>query len=60
MTKKSMDSESQVQQSSVKSKWVGDPVNNSDIGYPDYDYEIKESTGPYNPNEEVNENITED
>lgn len=55
MTKILTDSESQVQLISRKLKWVGHPSNNSDIGYPeDWDIIIT-STGPFNPNED-NEN----
>ena len=62
MTKKSMDYVSQSQQNSVKIKWKGHPLNNSDIGYDDEweDTILSDTTGPFNPNEEVNENITED
>lgn len=33
MTKKLTDLESQAQQNSAKIKWVGDPLNDSDVGY---------------------------
>ena len=59
MTKKLMDSESQVQLNSRK--WIGNTNNNSDIGYCDpewFELEIQPSTGPYNPTD--NEDKTED
>lgn len=51
MTKTSMDSESATQQTSVKKKWVGNPLNNSDIGYDsEWDFVVPQSTtGPFNP-----------
>ena len=56
MTKKLTDSEYQVQQSSVKVKWKGHPLNNSDIGYDDeWDNVPQPNPGPFNPNEQVNE-----
>jgi len=51
MTKKSMDSGSQVAQTSVKERWKGHPSNTSDIGYDSEwdDYVSPQSTGPRNP-----------
>jgi hypothetical protein len=40
MIKKLTDSESLQQQNSVKYKWQGDLLNNSDIGYDDDWFEI--------------------
>lgn len=35
MTKKLTDSEYQVQRNSVNFDWIGHPMNDSDVGYPD-------------------------
>jgi len=35
MTKKLTDSEYQVQRNSVNFEWIGHPMNDSDVGYPD-------------------------
>lgn len=54
MTKKLTDLESQAQQNSPKKRWVGNPLNNSDIGYDsEWDYVVPASTtGPFNPIED--------
>lgn len=51
MTKTLTDLESQAPQNSVKKKWVGNPLNNSDIGYDsEWDFVVPQSTtGPFNP-----------
>jgi hypothetical protein len=55
MTKKLTDSESQAQPILVKKKWVGHPMNNSDIGYDsEWDYVVPQgTTGPFNPQETI-------
>jgi hypothetical protein len=58
MTKKLTDLEYQAQQSLVKKKWRGHPLNNSDIGY-DEEWDIQfETTGPFNPNEKIDEDTS--
>jgi len=56
MTKKSTDSEYQVQRNSVKKKWEGHPLNDSDVGYfEDWNDIPKRNQKPFNSNEKVNE-----
>lgn len=57
MTKTLTGSESQAQPNSAKKKWVGHPMNNSDIGYDsEWDYVVPHgTTGPFNPQPPVKE-----